>query len=94
VGLTYYLRDCEEQDAFCDALIRALRDGVVAARQHALPGHNAACLHVEGAGDLYHAVTDALRESVPPELWTAVSTLGIGRSTAEAIEWRPLLASR
>ncbi len=93
MGLTYFLRECDEQDAFCEALVRALPDHVIAARQPARTGRNVASLYLEGRGDLYHLVTDTLHAAVPWELWTAVSSHRLDRHTADATEQRPLLRS-
>ncbi len=89
MGMTYNLRECEEQDAFCETLVRALPDDIIAVRQPRRAGRSMASLYLEGKGDLYHLVTDTLR-AVPWELWCAVSSHRLDRHTAEAIEQRPL----
>lgn len=92
--MTYHLRECDEQQAFCEALVRALPDDVIAVRQPTRAGRDMVSLRLEGRGDLYHRVTDTLRAEVPWELWSAVSTHAIDRGTAEAIVWRPVLNRR
>ncbi|HEY2632719.1 MAG TPA: hypothetical protein VGI26_10130 [Solirubrobacteraceae bacterium] len=89
MGMTYNLREREEQDAFCETLVRALPDDVIAVRQPRRAGRSMASLYLEGKGDLYHLVVDTL-SAVPWELWCAVSTHQLDRHTAEAIEQRPL----
>jgi len=92
--MTYYLRECEEQDVFCETLVGVLPDDVMTVRKSRREGRNMASLYLERQGDLYHLVTDTLRAKVPWELWTAVSTHRLDRHTAEAVEPRPLLSSQ
>lgn len=92
--MTYHLRECEQQQAFCDAMASALPDGVRMTMQPAVPGRNIACLHFHGSGDLYSAVVDALHASVPHELWAVVSTHTMTRDTADSVTWRPLVRRR
>jgi hypothetical protein len=94
MGMRYHLRECEEQDAFCEMLVRALPDDIVAVMQPRRADRGMVSLYLEGKGDLYHLVTDTLRAEVPWELWPAVSTHQLDRHTAEAIEQRPLSGHR
>jgi hypothetical protein len=90
--MTYEIRECEEQMLFCDALVRTLPRDVTAGAP--TTRGRVTLLRLEGSGDLYTAVTDALRSSVPHELWTAVSSLAIDRCTAAAIQWKPIVGRR
>jgi hypothetical protein len=90
MGMTYYLEDCAEQDAFCDALVAALPDDVMVTRQPKRKGRNVASLYLERSGDLYTLVTDTLRAKVRRELWVAVSRHRLDPHTADALEPRPL----
>jgi hypothetical protein len=94
MSMTYHLRECDQQQAFCTALRSGLPDAVKVTMQPATPGRNVASLHFHGAGDLYSAVVDSLHAAVPYGLWSVVSTLTMTRDTADAVRWRPLLPSR
>ncbi|MGN6373380.1 MAG: hypothetical protein ACTHM1_10405 [Solirubrobacteraceae bacterium] len=92
MSLTYDLRDCEQQQqAFCDAMASALPDSVTMTMQRAVLGRKVACLHFRGSGDLYSVVVDALRTSVPHELWSVVSAHTMTRDTANSVTWRPVI---
>jgi len=86
MGLTYFLRECDEHEAFCETLVSALPGDVLAVKEPSRAGHNIASLYLEGKGDLYHLATDTLRAEVPWELWTAVSGHQLDRHTADAID--------
>jgi hypothetical protein len=94
MGMTYCLRQCAEQDTFCETLVSALPDDVISVRQPGRAGDNMASLYLDRPGDIYSLVTDTLKAKVPWELWTAVSTHRIDPHSAELIEPRPLFSRR